>query len=308
MPSVSDSIPDRQRPMAMGVWQMALALSGIILAAYGLPLLAPGLHKVAFPLVERLRIEAPYLTVKGGNHWPYTITAVLVAITSLIYIMVVRERYVAPRSQDRFRLFKYGKEMFRLREHRLIWGIVFFQPLFFLVPMAFMSTLATQGLGLNTAEYGHAYRIPWYLQMLVGIPLGYLFNRFKYRKAFCIAACAYAMIPAAFGLFFMRTQQDLAIFLGLLVVSFMIFRMNFTPYLMEYTTPKNVGTILGFSKFVDGLVKFTTLPLTGFLIAVSHNNYRIPLYGICVSSVVCMIALAMMRPPEQVKHLIEENG
>jgi MFS family permease len=244
--------------------------------------------------------------VKGAGHWPYTITAVTVAITSLIYIRVMRERYVPPRPEEKFRLFRYGKEMFRLREHRLIWVIVFFQPLFFAVPMAFMATLGTRGLGLNTSEYGAAYSMFPMVQMILAIPLGYLFNRFRYRSAFCIAACVYAMVPATFGLFFMRTQQDMAVFFGSQVVAFMVFRMNFMPYLMEYTTPKNVGTILGFSNFVNGVVRFTTMPLTGLLISLSRNNCRIPLYGIYLSAVVCIIALLMMRPPEKVKHLVEE--
>ncbi|MCX6376682.1 MAG: MFS transporter [Armatimonadetes bacterium] len=308
MPSVSDSVPDKQRPLATGIWQLAMALSGIILAVYGLPLMTPGLHKVTLPLVQRLHIQAPYIMVQGSGHWPYTISAVLVAVTSLIYIRVMRERYVPPRPTERFRPFAYGKEMFHLREHRLIWVIAFFQPLFFAVSMAFMSTLGTHGLDLNTGEYGSAYSSFPLVQLLLAIPLGYLFNKFRHRKAFSIAACVYAMIPATFGLYFMKTQQDLAIFFGSQVVAFMVFRMNFMPYLMQYTTPKNVGTILGFSNLMSGVGRAIMMPLMGFLIFASHNNYRIPLYGVYVSAVVIVIALAMMRPPEKIRHLVEEDA
>ena len=305
MPSVSDSIPDRQRPLAIGVWQMSMALSGIILGVYGLPLMEPGPHKVALPLVNYFGIEAPYVTVQGGGHWPYTLFAVLAAVTSLIYLKVMRERYVPPRAEEKFRLFKYSKEMFQLREHRLIWVIVFFQPLFFGVSMAFMSTLGTHGLGLDRKEYGDAYSMFPTVQLLLALPLGYIFNKWKLRKQFCIAACVYALLPATFGLFFMKTQEDLAIFFGAQVIAFMVFRTNFMPYLMEYTTPKNVATILGFSSFISGAVRFTIMPLMGLLIALTHNNYRVPFYGIYVSAIVCMIALMMMRPPEKVKHLVE---
>ena len=305
MPSIGDSVPDKQRPLAIGMWQFAMAVSGIIMAIYSFRLMAPGLHKVGFPLIGKLGINGPIITVPGGDHWPYTITAALVAITSLIYLKVMREPYVQPRPQERFRLLKYGKEMFQLREHRLIWVITFFQPLFFAVSLSFMFTLGKYGLNLSESEYGSAYSKFPLVQMALAAPLGYLFNRYRSRKALCIFACIYVMIPATFGIFYMKTQHDMGIFFGSLVVAFMIFRMNFTPYMMEYTTPKNVGTIMGFSNMVNGVARTAMMPLMGFLIHFTHNNYRIPMYGLYVSAVACMIALIMMRPPEAVKHLVE---
>jgi hypothetical protein len=305
MPSVGDSVPDRQRPLAMGMWQFALSVSGMIMAIYGFRLMAPGLHKVGLPLLRQLGIHGPTVTLAGADHWPYTFTAALIAITSLIYLKVMRERYVPPRPQEKFRLFKYGKEMFQLREHRLIWLITFFQPLFFGVSLSFMSTLGKYGMGLNSGEYGSAYSKFPLVQMVLAAPLGWLFNRYKSRKALCIFACVYAIIPATFGIFYMKTQQDMGIFFGSLVISFMIFRINFTPYLMEYTTPKNIGTVMGFSSLVNGVARTVMMPLMGFLIHFTHNNYRIPMYGLYVSAVVCMMALVMMRSPEAVKHLVE---
>ncbi len=305
MPSIGDSVPDKQRPLAMGMWQFAIALSGILMAMYGIRMMKPGLHRVTFPLVERLHVHAPHITLQGGDHWPYTVSAVLVAIASLLYLVVMKERYVAPRPQERFRLFKYSKEMFRLREHRLIWVISFFQPLFFGVSMGFMSTLGKVGMGLDASEYSAAYWWFPFVQMLLAAPLGWLFNAYRYRKAFCIAACFYVMIPATFGIFFMKNEMDMAIFFGSLVIAFMAFRTNFTPYLMEYTTPKNVGTILGFSSLVGAAGSSSMFALIGWMIRAMHN-YRIPLYGLYLSAVVCMIALMMMRAPEQVKHLVEE--
>lgn len=307
MPSISDSVPDKQRPLAIGMWQFAMAISGMIMAVYGFRLMTPGLHKVGIPLLDKLGIHGPTVTLTGAGHWPYTFTAVLVAITSLIYLKVMREPYVPPRPQEKFRLFKYGKEMFRLREHRLIWLITFFQPLFFAVSLSFMSTLGKYGMGLNSSEYGSAYSKFPLVQIVLAAPLGYLFNKLKSRKALCIAACIYAIIPATFGIFYMKTQQDMGIFFGSLVIAFMIFRMNFTPYLMQYTTPKNVGTVMGFSSLVNGVARSTMMPLMGLLIHMNHNNYRIPMYGLYVSAVVCMIALIMMRSPEEVKHLVEHE-
>jgi len=280
MPSICDSVPDKQRPLGTAMWQVAVGISGFLMARYVLG------------LMDR------------SEHWPYTISGIAVLVTGAIFLFVMRERYVPPRPQDRFRLFSYGKEVLRIREHKLIYVIFFFQPLFYLIAIAYFPLLGRDAMHLKPAEYGWAFSWGAGTTLLTSIPLGWLFNRFRHRRAFCIGACAYVILPITFGLFFMHTARDMAIFFAAQILAFNVFRLNFMPYVMEYTTHKNVGTILGFTTAVNGLVRFTLVPLAGVLVDIFGKNYKLPLYGGYLGAVVCIIALLMMRPPEKVKHLI----
>lgn len=281
MPSICDSVPDRQRPFATAMWQMAVAVSGFLMGRYAMKLM------------------------DQSEHWPYTISAVTVLITGTLFLFVMRERYVPPRPEDRFRLFEYRKEIFQVREHLLIYVIFFFQPLFYLVAIAYFPLLARETLHMTKAQYGVAFSYSALVTMVTSFFFGWLFNRLRYRKAFCIGACAYVLLPITFGLFFMHTARDMAIFFGAQIIAFNVFRFNFMPYVMEYTTHRNVGTILGFTTAVNGLVRFTTVPLYGLLVDAFGRNYKLPLWGGYVGAIVCIIALLMMRPPEKVREAME---
>ena len=297
MPAISDSVPDRQRPLATGMWQFAVAIAAFVMGRYVMKLTTPGEHILNIPGFS--------LTLKGAHHWPYTVAGVIIIITSIIFLVAMREKYVPPRPKDRFRLFSYGKEICRIREHFLIYVIFFFQPLFYLVAISFFATLAKVELHISPARYGWAFSCGAMTTLIASIPLGYLFNRFKYRKAFCIGACIYVTIPITFGLFYMKTAVDMAIFFSMQILAFVVFRLNFMPLVMEYTTPKNVGTIMGFTNAVNGMVRFTALPLVGWIVDATHGSCRLPLWGGYLGAIVCIIALLMMRPPEKVRHLLE---
>lgn len=86
---------------------------------------------------------------------------------------------------------------------------------------------------------------------------------------------------------------------------FIVFLLNFTPYVMEYTTPRTVATILGFTTAINGLVRFTAVPLSGLLIDAFGRDYRLPLWGGYLGVIVCIIALLAMRPPEKVRGMLE---
>jgi len=283
MPSICDSVPDKQRPLGTGMWQFAVAIAGFMMGRYVLK------------LMDR------------AEHFPYTIAGITVIITSMIYLRTMRERYVPPRPEEKFRPFSYGKEIFQIREHLLIYIIFFFQPLFYLVSIAFFSLLGTETLHLTRGQYGMAFSWGPMTTLLTSIPFGYFFNRYRHRKAFCIGACIYVFLPLTFGLFYMKTAHDMAIFFAAQIIAFNVFRLNFMPYVMEYTTPKNVGTILGFTNGVNGLIRFTMLPLAGLLVDLAGKNYRLPLYGGYIGAIACIIALLMMRPPEKVRHLLGDG-
>lgn len=299
MPAISDSVPDRQRPLATGMWQFAVAIAAFIMGRYVMKLMTPGEHV--------LNLAGFSLRVEGAHHWPYTAAGIIIVITSVIFLLVMREKYVPPRPKDKFRLFSYGKEIVQIREHVLIYIIFFSQPLFYLVAISFFATLAKVELHISPARYGWAFSYGAMTTLIASIPLGYLFNRFKYRKAFCIGACVYVLIPITFGLFYMKTAVDMAIFFSMQILAFVVFRLNFMPLVMEYTTPKNVGTIMGFTNAVNGMVRFTALPLVGWIVDATHGSCRLPLWGGYLGAIACIVALLMMRPPEKVRHLLEEN-
>ncbi len=305
MPSIHDSVPDKQRSLAIGMSQMIGAIPAIILGRYVMGLMDPGLHRVAIPFIERLGIHSPSIMVNGAHHWPYTVAAVMVAVTSIIYLLVMRERYVPPRTTERFRLIKYSKDLFKLREHRLIWMIFMFQSLFMATASEYLPTLGKLGMRLTQREYGWAYSWRGVTQLLLAVLLGYVFSKLNKRKAVCIGVCIYSMLPATFALFFMKTKLDLAIFFASHVLGFLVLRLNFVPLVMEYTSPKNVGTIMGFSSAVSGISRMIVIPLFWFLIGVFHNNYRLPFYATYVGAIACIIALLMMRPAEQVPELAD---
>jgi maltose/moltooligosaccharide transporter len=312
MPSICDSVPDKQRPLATAMWQVAVGISVFLMGRYVMKLMDPGLHNVTLRFVgwldlHKLGVRLPHIPVMGAEHWPYTISGIAVLVTGAIFLIVMRERYVPPRPQDRFRLFSYGKEVLRIREHKLIYIVFFFQPLFYLVAIAYFPLLGRDVMHLKPSEYGAAYAWGAATTLLTSIPLGWLFNRFRHRRAFCIGACAYVILPITFGLFFMHTARDMAIFFCAQILAFNVFRLNFMPYVMEYTTHKNVGTILGFTTAVNGLVRFTLVPLAGLLVDIFGRNYKLPLYGGYLGAVVCIIALLMMRPPEKVSHLLGDG-
>ncbi len=105
----------------------------------------------------------------------------------------------------------------------------------------------------------------------------------------------------------MKTMVDFAIFFALRELMFNIYRMNFYPLVLEYTTPKNGATILGFTTAMNGVVRFTMIPLAGFLVDHFGRNYRIPLIGGYLGVAVCLIAFLMMRPVSHVRSLIDES-
>lgn len=299
MPAICDSVPDKQRPFATAMWQMAVAISGFFMGKYIMKLMDPGKHDIANLFTAKLGIRLPSVMVNGGEHWPYTISALAVLVTSAVFLFVMRERYVPARPMDRFHLFSYGKEIFQIKEHILIYIIFFFQPMFYLVAISFFPLLGKEVMHLKPSEYGIATAFGAAVTLWTSPLFGWLFNRFKHRRAFCIGACVYVMLPLTYGLLFMHTARDMAIFFGAQILAFNVFRFNFMPYVMEYTTHKNVGTILGFTTAANGLVRFTMVPLMGLLVDVCHKNYKLPLYGGYVGAVVCIIALLMMRPPEK---------
>jgi len=229
-------------------------------------------------------------------------------LTGAVFLKVMRERYVPPRPEDRFRLFSYGREILQVREHMLIYVVCLFQPLFILVSSAFFSLLATEQLGMKPSEYGWAFSWGALTTIIVCIPFGYLFNHVRFRRGFCITACVVALAPLTFGLFFMKSAPGMAVFFALQTFTFNIFRLNFIPYVIEYTTPRCVGTILGFTQAVNGLVRFTMIPLAGILVDLAGKNYRLPLWGGYLGIVVCIAALTAMRPPEKVRHLINSES
>lgn len=304
MPAISDSVPDRQRPLATAMWQVAVGISAFMMGRFVMKLMDPGIHQVTLRYLgwkgldlHSWGVRLPSILVPGAEHWPYTVSACLVVLTGLLFLRVMRERYVPPRPMERFRLFAYGKEVLKLREHKLLYVIFFFQPLFYLVAIAYFPLLAVETMHLTKRAYGDAFSCGAATTLLSSIPLGLLFNRFKRRRAICIGACVYAMVPLTFGLFFMHTARDMAIFFGAHVLAFNIFRLNFMPYVMEYTNKENVATILGFTTAVNGVVRFTTVPLLGLLVDLCGKNYKLPLYAGYIGAVVCVIALLAMRPP-----------
>ena len=125
MPSICDSVPNKQRPLGTGMWQFAVAIAGFLMARFVMKLM------------------------DKSEHWPYTVAGMTVLVTGAIFLMTMRERYVPPRPQEKFRLFSYGKEVLQIREHLLIYIIFFFQPLFYLVSIAFFPTLAREQLHLT---------------------------------------------------------------------------------------------------------------------------------------------------------------
>jgi hypothetical protein len=56
---------------------------------------------------------------------------------------------------------------------------------------------------------------------------------------------------------------------------------------------------------VNGIVRFTMVPLFGFLVDAMGKDYRLPLWGGYVGVAVCVVCLLAMRPPEKVRHLID---
>ena len=276
MPSISDSVPDRQRPLATGMYQFMLAASAFAMGRF------------AMKLMDR------------SEHWPYTIAAITVVVTGLIYLRVMRERYVPPRPRERFRLFAYGRDICRTREHLLIYVICFFQPLFVLVSSSFFVLLATKQMGMTNAQYGAALSWGSLTTLIICPPLGWLFIRWRHRKAVAMGCCIFAVVPMTWGLFFMRTPTDMAVFFAMQQFAFSVFRLNFFPLIMEYTTPENVATILGFTTAVNGMVRFTMIPLAGLLVDLAGKNYSLPLWGGYLGAAVCVAAFALMRPAETV--------
>lgn len=298
--AIGDSIPDRQRPLATGMWQFtANGLATFLMSRYVLGLMDTGPH--------RLHLGGLSMGVKGAGHWPYTIASAIFVVTATIFVLVFRERYVPPRSGEKFRPFAYGREIVQVREHLLIYIILFFQPMFVLVGSWFFLKLATETMGMTKAQYGHANSWGGITVMIACVPLGVLFNRVRFRRPFTIAACLMAIVPITWGLFFMRTQAGMAFYFAAQQFAFAIFRLNFIPYITEYTTPRSVGTIFGVVNAVNGVVRFTMVPLFGILVDLMGKNYRLPLWGGYVGIAVCVVCLAMMRPPEKVRHLIDAD-
>lgn len=298
--AIGDSIPDRQRPLATGMWQFtANGLAIFLMSRFVLGLMDPGPH--------RLQLGGLSVGVNGAGHWPYTVACCIFVVTAIIFVLIFRERYVPPRPGQKFRPFSYGREIVQVREHLLIYVVLFFQPMFVLVGSWYFLKLATETLGMTKAQYGHANSWGGIMVMLSCIPLGALFNRLKYRKAFTVAACLMAIVPVTWGLFFMKTEAGMAFYFAAQQLAFAIFRLNFIPYITEYTTPRSVGTIFGVVNAMNGVVRFTMVPLWGVLVDLAGKDYRLPLWGGYVGVAVCVICLAMMRPPEKVRHLIDAD-
>ncbi len=108
----------------------------------------PGAHRLGFGHLS--------VGVQGAGHWPYTIACLIFIVTSTVFVLIFREHYVPPRSGERFRPFSYGREIVQVREHLLIYIILFFQPMFVLVGSWYFLKLATETLGMSKAQYGHA--------------------------------------------------------------------------------------------------------------------------------------------------------
>lgn len=298
-PAIGDSVSDKQRPLATAMWHFTANGLGIfVMSRYVLGLMDPGVHRVGPSLPVSIRVH-------GAGHWPYSIACAIFVCTSIAFLLVMRERYVAPRSGEKFRLFSYGREIVQVREHLLIYVILLFQPMFVLVGSWYFPKLATEKLGLSLAQYGNAHSWGAIILMLTCVPLGYLFNHVRHRRGFTIVACLLALVPTTFGLFFMKSAAGMAFFFAAQQFAFAIFRLNFIPYVIEYTTPKSVGTILGFTNAVNGIVRFTMVPLFGLLVDAMGKDYRLPLWGGYVGVAVCVGCLLAMRPPEKVRHLID---
>lgn len=296
--AIGDSIPDKQRPLATGMWHFtANGLAGFLMARYVLGLMDPGLH----------RVGGGWLTfgLNGAGHWPYTVAAIVSTLTSSIFLLVFREHYVEPRAAEKFRLFSYGKQIVRVREHLLIYVILLFQPLFVLVGSWYFPTLAAETLKMSKAQYGHAQSWGGMIVMISCVPLGILFNHLRHRRAFTVAACLMAIVPITWGLFFMKTAAGIAFYFAAQQFAFSIFRLNFSPYITEYTTPRCVGTVFGVANSVNGIIRTVMVLISGVLIDLMGKNYRLPLWGGYVGVVVCVICLLMMRPPEKVRHLLD---
>lgn len=299
--SIGDSIPDRQRPLATGMWQFtANGLAGFLMGRFALGLMDPGLHHLGSGFLS--------FSLKGAGHWPYTVAACIYLITSTMYLIIFRERYVPPRSGEKFRLWTYGKEIVQVREHLLIYIILLFQPMFVLVGSWYFPTLAKTTLGLSQQQYGHAQSWGPMTVMTVCLPLGYIFSRFKSRRIFSMIACCLSLVPITWGLFFMKTAAGIAFYFAAQQFAFSIFRLNFSPYVNEYTTPRSVGTIFGVTNAVNGIVRFTMVPLFGIFVDLAGRDYRLPLWGGYVGVAVCLLCLCMMRPPEMVRHLLDKEA
>ena len=280
-PSVSDTVPDKQRQIAGAMMQFIPAIAIFIMGRY----------------VMRLTDRA--------EHWPYTIAGLLVIVTAIIYLLAMREHYVPPRTNERFRLFNYGREIFRLREYRLIYVVFLCQPLWVIVATQWFASLATRELRMTQAEYGSAWAYSGLVTLLAAIPLGYLCNMLGRRRMFALMGSMLVLVPLTYGIFWMRSGTGIAVFAGMQSFCFNLFRMNFIPYVMLYTTPRNVATIFGFTSVMNGLVRFTMIPLAGFLIGLT-GNYRIPLWGGYIGVIACIAAILAMRPPEKVRDEIAQ--
>jgi MFS family permease len=292
--AIGDSIPDRQRPMATGMWHFtANGLATFMMSRFVLGLTDPGMHRIGFA------------TVKGAAHWPYTVACCIFVAAAATFVLVFREHYVPPRAREKFGPFAYGREIVQVKEHLLIYIILFFQPMFVLVGSWYFYKLGTETLGLTAGQYGSAHAWGGITVMLACVPLGYIFTRVKLRKSFTMAACVMALVPITWGLFFMKTQAGIAFYFAAQQFAFAVFRLNFSPYITEYTTPRSVGTIFGVVNAVNGVVRIIMVLLAGVLIDLMGKNYRLPLWGGYVGVAVCVVCLAMMRPPEKVRHLID---
>jgi MFS family permease len=168
--------------------------------------------------------------------------------------------------------------------------------------------LATEQMGMTKAQYGTAFSWGALTTMIASVPLGLLFNRFRNRQRFCIGATLFALVPLTFGLFFMKTPHDMGIFFALREFMFIVYQLNFIPLIIDYTTPRNVATILGFTTAVNGLVRFTMTPFAGLLVDVFGKNYKLPLWGGYLGVIVCFAAFMAMRPPEKVRHLLDDEA
>ena len=236
---------------------------------------------------------------------PTPLPACIFLATAVVFLLVFRERYVPPRSGEKFKLFTYGREIVQVREHLLIYIILFFQPMFVMVGSWFFLKLATETMSLTRAQYGIAHSWGGITVMVASVPLGCLFNHLRYRRSFTIAACLMALVPITWGLFFMKTGAGIAFYFAAQQFAFAIFRLNFSPYITEYTTPRSVGTIFGVTNAVNGIVRWTMVPLFGWLVDAMGRDYRLPLWGGYVGVFVCVACLLAMRPPERVWHLID---
>lgn len=302
MPTIRDSVPDKQRALAAGTAMFCSSMTSFLMGRYVSRLTDPGIHRLSVPTPGGHAFD---VHVTGGQHWPYTIAAVFVVAVGILFIKVAREHYVAARPNDRFRILAFGKEMSKLREHRLIYVISFFQPLFYLIAVSAFPLLATQQLHMKFSEYASAKAWGDFATVALSVPLGYLFIRVRNRRAITIGTCLFALIPLTFGYFFMSTTLGITIFFIMREVMFITYRTNFQPLVMEYTNSKNVASVFGVTTAVNGVIRFTMLPLFGLLVDVFNKNYRLPLLGGYIGVIVCVFALLAMRPPEKIRHLID---